>query len=48
MTAATRIYKYLSTGTDWATLMMDGGLGLTLVRLSDFNTFYTNVGLLRI
>ena len=49
MTAATRIYKHSSAGTDWAALMMGGGLGLTLalqlttVRLSDFNTFYSVV-----
>ena len=49
MTAATRIYKHSSAGTDWAALMMGGGLGLTLalqlttVRLSDFNTFYAVV-----
>ena len=49
MTAATRIYKHSSAGTDWAALMVGGGLGLTLalqlttVRLSDFNTFYSVV-----
>jgi hypothetical protein len=49
MTAATRIYKHSSTGTDWAALMVGGGLGLTLalqmttVRASDFNTFYAVV-----
>jgi predicted ferric reductase len=49
MTAATRISKHSSSGTDWAALMVGGGLGLTLalqmttVRASDFNTFYAVV-----
>ena len=49
MTAATRIYKHSSSGTDWAALMVGGGLGLTLalqmttVRANDFNTFYAVV-----
>jgi predicted ferric reductase len=49
MTAATRIYKHSSAGTDWAALLLGGGLGLTLalqlttVRASDFNTFYSLV-----
>ena len=49
MTAATRIYKHSSTGTDWAALLLGTGLGLTLalqmttVRASDLNTFYAVV-----
>jgi hypothetical protein len=49
MTAATRIYKHSSAGTDWAALVMGAGLGLTLalqmttVRASDFNSFYAVV-----
>jgi predicted ferric reductase len=49
MTQPTRIYKHSSAGTDWAALLLGGGLGLTLalqlttVRLSDFNTFYSLV-----
>jgi predicted ferric reductase len=49
MTAATRIYKHSSAGTDWAALLLGAGLGLTLalqlttVRASDFNTFYSVV-----
>ena len=49
MTQPTRIYKHSSAGTDWAALLLGGGLGLTLalqlttVRLSDFNTFYAVV-----
>jgi predicted ferric reductase len=49
MTAATRINKHSSSGTDWAALMVGGGLGLTLalqmttVRANDFNTFYAVV-----
>jgi predicted ferric reductase len=49
MTAANRIYKHSSSGTDWAALMVGGGLGLTLalqmttVRANDFNTFYAVV-----
>ena len=49
MTAATRIYKHSSVGTDWAALLLGAGLGLTLalqlttVRASDFNTFYSVV-----
>ena len=49
MTQPTRIYKHSAAGTDWAALLLGGGLGLTLalqlttVRLSDFNTFYSAV-----
>ena len=49
MTAATRIYKHSSAGTDWAALVMGAGLGLTLalqmttVRASDLNSFYAVV-----
>jgi len=49
MTAATRIYKHSSAGTDWAALVMGAGLGLTLalqmttVRASDFNSVYAVV-----
>jgi thiamine biosynthesis lipoprotein len=49
MTAATRIYKHSSVGTDWAALVLGAGLGLTLalqmttVRASDFNSFYAVV-----
>jgi predicted ferric reductase len=49
MTAATRIYKHSSAGTDWAALVMGAGLGLTLalqmttVRASDFNSLYAVV-----
>jgi len=49
MTQPTRIYKHSSAGTDWAALLLGGGLGLTLalqlttVRLSDFNGFYAVV-----
>ena len=49
MTQPTRIYKHSSAGTDWAALILGGGLGLTLalqlttVRLSDFNSFYAVV-----
>ena len=49
MTRPTRIYKHSSAGTDWAALILGGGLGLTLalqlttVRLSDFNGFYAVV-----
>jgi len=30
MTQPTRIYKHSSAGTDWAALLLGGGLGLTL------------------
>jgi predicted ferric reductase len=49
MTQATRIYKHSSAGTDWAALLLGGGLGLTLalqlttVRKSDFMTVYANI-----
>jgi hypothetical protein len=49
MTQATRIYKHSSAGTDWAALLLGGGLGLTLalqlttVRRSDFMTVYANI-----
>ncbi|MBF8252905.1 MAG: putative ferric reductase [Actinobacteria bacterium] len=49
MTQATRIYKHSSAGTDWAALLLGGGLGLTLalqlttVRRSDFTTVYANI-----
>ena len=49
MTAATRIYKHSSVGTDWAALVLGAGSGLTLalqmttVRASDFNSFYAVV-----
>jgi hypothetical protein len=29
MTTPTRIYKHSSAGTDWAALLLGGGLGLT-------------------
>ena len=49
MTAPTRIYKHSAAGTDWAALIMGGGLGLTLalqlttVRKSDFTSFYSTI-----
>ena len=49
MTQPTRIYKHSSAGTDWAALLLGGGLGLTLalqlttVRKSDFMTVYANI-----
>jgi len=49
MAQATRIYKHSSAGTDWAALLLGGGLGLTLalqlttVRKSDFSTVYANI-----
>ena len=49
MTQPTRIYKHSSAGTDWAALLVGGGLGLTLalqlttVRKSDFMTVYANM-----
>ena len=45
----TRIYKHSAAGTDWAALLMGGGLGLTLalqmttVRKSDFITLYAAI-----
>lgn len=45
----TRIYKHSAAGTDWAALLMGGGLGFTLalqmttVRKSDFITLYSAV-----
>jgi hypothetical protein len=44
MTKPARIYKHSSAGTDWAALLLGGGLGLTLalqltaVRKSDFTS----------
>lgn len=49
MTQPTRIYKHSSAGTDWAALIMGGGLGLTLalqlttVRKSDFTSLYATL-----
>ena len=49
MTQPTRIYKHSSAGTDWAALLVGGGLGLTLalqlttVRKSDFMSVYANM-----
>ncbi len=49
MPQPTRIYKHSAAGTDWAALLMGGGLGFTLalqmttVRKSDFITLYAAV-----
>jgi hypothetical protein len=49
MIKPTRIYKHSSAGTDWAALLLVGGLGLTLalqlttVRKSDFTSVYASL-----